>query len=73
MNHAISTAIVAPMTSKGNAYPTRIQCTFQGVSGQIVLDQIRTIDKTRMVKRLGKLSKATQEKVLDSLSELFAP
>ncbi len=73
MNRYISTVIVAPMTSKGNHYPTRIQCQFQGVQGQVILDQIRTIDKSRIVKKLGTLSKTTQNKVLDALSELFAP
>lgn len=73
MNRHISTIIVAPMTSKGKNYPTRISCQFQGIQGQIVLDQIRTIDKTRIVKKLGNLSKATQKNVLESLAELFAP
>ena len=73
MNRYISTLIVAPMTSKGNAYPTRIGCSFQGTDGQIVLDQIRTIDKSLIMKKLGKLSKVTQSKVLSSLSEMFAP
>jgi mRNA interferase MazF len=73
MNRHISTVIVAPMTSKGNSYPTRISCQFQGVKGQVVLDQIRTIDKTRMVKKLGVLSRPTQSKVLDALAEMFAP
>ncbi len=73
MNRHISTVIVAPMTSKGNSYPTRIPCQFQGVKGQVVLDQIRTIDKSRMVKKLGNLSQVTQSKVLDSLAEMFAP
>jgi len=73
MNRHISTVIVAPMTSKGNSYPTRIPCQFQGVKGQVVLDQIRTIDKTRMVKKLGVLSPVTQIKVLATLAELFAP
>lgn len=73
MNRHISTVIVAPMTSKGNSYPTRIPCQFQGVKGQVVLDQIRTIDKSRMLKKLGSLSRVTQSKVLDSLTEMFAP
>jgi len=73
MNRHISTVIVAPMTSKGNNYPTRIPCQFQGVKGQVVLDQIRTIDKSRMVKKLGSLSQVTQSKVLDTLEEMFAP
>ena len=73
MNRHISTVIVAPMTSKGNGYPTRIPCQFQGVKGQVVLDQIRTIDKSRIAKKLGSLSQVTQNKVLDSLAEMFAP
>ena len=72
MNRHIATAIVAPMTSKGNHYPTRISCQFRGVQGQIVLDQIRTIDKARIVKKLGSLSQATQKKGLEALAELFA-
>ena len=72
MNDHIRTVIVAPMTTKGRPYPTRVPCTFQGKRGQIVLDQIRTVDKTRLVKRLGSISDAAQEKVLDALLELFA-
>jgi len=73
MNRHISTVIVAPMTSKGNSYPTRIPCQFQGVQGQVVLDQIRTIDKSRIVKKLGSLTHVAQTRVLDSLAEMFAP
>jgi mRNA interferase MazF len=73
MNASISTVIIAPMTSKGRGYPTRVACTFQGVHGQIVLDQIRTVDKARFVKKLGRISSHTQEKVLDGLAEIFAP
>ena len=73
MNRHISTVIIAPMTSKGRSYPSRISCTFQGVKGQVVLDQIRTVDKVRLVKRLGKLSPRTQNHVLNTLAELFAP
>jgi mRNA interferase MazF len=73
MNQHISTVIVAPMTSKGRNYPTRVKCTFQGIQGQVVLDQIRTVDKIRFVKKLGKLSKQTQNVILESLAEMFAP
>jgi mRNA interferase MazF len=72
MNHYISTVIVAPMTTKGRKYPTRISCTFKGKKGQIVLDQIRTVDKKRLVKKLGPISKSSQEKTLTVLQELFA-
>jgi len=73
MNHHIRTVIVAPMTTKGQPYPTRVPCRFKGRAGQIVLDQIRTVDKTRLVRRLGRLDPKTGMKVLAVLAELFAP
>ncbi len=73
MNRFIKTVIVAPMTTKGTSYPTRVSCKFQGKQGQVVLDQIRTVDKTRLVRRLGKIDKQTQAEVLSVLSEMFAP
>ena len=72
MNQYIATAIVAPMTTKGQPYPTRIACQFQGKDGQIVLDQIRTVDKTRLVKKLGQINSNEQKAVLDILAEMFA-
>ncbi len=73
MNHHIRTLIVAPMTTKGKPYPSRVKCRFKGKSGLIVLDQIRTIDANRIVKRLGRINKQTEVKVLDLLGEMFAP
>lgn len=73
MNRYIRTVIVAPMTTKGQVYPTRVLCRFAGRSAQIVLDQIRTVDKVRLVKRLGKIPGAVQSEVLAKLAELFAP
>jgi mRNA interferase MazF len=73
MNRFLRTAIIAPMTSKGRPYPTRVDCSFEGKDGQIVLDQVRTVDKTRLVKRLGRLEAVTQGEVLNALAELFAP
>lgn len=73
MNRYIATVIVAPMTTKGRDYPTRVQCTFKGKNGQVVLDQIRTIDKSRLVQKLGRIDKQTQEEVLSILAEMFAP
>ncbi len=72
MNDYIATVIIAPMTTKGRDYPTRVPCKFEGKDGQIVLDQIRTVDKSRLVKRLGKISLSTQKKVLIVLSEIFS-
>ena len=73
MNRYINTVIVAPMTTKGRSYPTRVACKFQSKQGQIVLDQIRTVDKARLVKRVGKIDTQTQSKVLSILGEMFAP
>jgi len=72
MNRHISTVIVAPMTSKGKAYPTRVKCSFEGKTGQVVLDQLRTVDKRRLVKRLGRIEKKTQQEILAKLAEMFA-
>jgi mRNA interferase MazF len=72
MNQSIGTVIVAPMTTKGRLYPTRIPLIFQGKDGQIVLDQIRTIDKTRLTKHLGEVSEPVKRRVSAVLVELFS-
>ncbi len=72
MNRHIATVIIAPMTTVIRNYPTRVNCEFEGKKGQIVLDQIRTVDKARLIRRLGKLETETQSQVLDVLSKLFA-
>ncbi len=72
MNRHINTIIVAPMTTKGRLYPTRVPCRFQGKDGQVVLDQLRTVDKVRLVKPLGRISPAAQKAVLEVLAEMFA-
>jgi len=73
MNHHIRTVIVAPLTTKGRAYPTRVPCRFHGKRGQVVLDQIRTVDQGRLVRKLGRLNSRTAARVLDVLQEMFAP
>lgn len=72
MNRHIATVIVAPMTTKGRSYPTRVDCTLQGKEGQVVLDQIRTVDKSRLARKLGRLKKETQREVLSVLTEMFS-
>jgi len=72
MNKHIRTVIVAPMTTAGKDYPTRVSCTFKKKKGQIVLDQIRTIDKKRLVKKLGTIDPETQLKVITILQRLFS-
>ena len=61
------------MTSKSRGYPTRVPCRFKGKAGQVVLDQIRTVDGSRLVRRLGRLDRKACESVLNVLSEMFAP
>lgn len=72
MNHNIGTVIIAPMTSSGKVYPTRVECDFDGKKALIVLDQIRTVDKSRLVQPMGKIDEKTQAKVLHVLTEMFA-
>ena len=72
MNTHIATVIVAPMTTRGREYPTRVPCRFEGKEGQVVLDQIRTVDRARLVKRLGRVPEETQKAVLAVLAEMFA-
>ncbi len=72
MNRHIRTVIVAPMTTAGKAYPTRVFCEFQGKNGQIVLDQIRTIDKYRLSKRVGTVDPEIQAEVISTLQSMFA-
>ena len=72
MNRHIRTVIIAPMTTVGKDYPTRISCKFKKKKGQIVLDQIRTIDKARLIKKLGSINPETQSGVISVLQRLFA-
>ena len=73
MNKHIRTVIIAPMTSTIKNYPTRVTTTFQGKKGQVVLDQIHTVDIGHLIKNFGSISKTTEEKVLEVLHENFAP
>ncbi|MBA3345489.1 MAG: type II toxin-antitoxin system PemK/MazF family toxin [Gemmatimonadales bacterium] len=72
MNRHIGTIIMAPMTTRGRPYPTRVGCRFKGKAGHVVLDQLRTVDTQRLVKRLGTLETGTQREVLGVLAEMFA-
>jgi mRNA interferase MazF len=73
LTRAIATVIIAPMTTTQRGWPTRIEVTFQGKTGEIALDQVRAVDKVRLVKKLGSLDSRTADAVLDALGELFAP
>ena len=72
INRAIATVIVAPMTTQGRLYPSRVACHFQEKEGQIVLDQMRAIDKRRLLKQLGQITPATQQDILRVLAAIFA-
>ena len=72
LNKHIATVIIAPMTTKGRPYPTRVCCKFEEKEGQIVLDQIRTVDKARLVRKLGRINKSYQDAVIAVLGEMFS-
>jgi mRNA interferase MazF len=71
LNHHLRTVIVAPLTTGGHAYPFRPTCRFANKEGRVALDQIRTVDRERLRKRLGVLTAATQGAVFAVLAELF--
>ena len=72
MNKHIRTAIIAPMTSTSKDYPTRVPCTFRKKHGHIVLDQIRTTDKERLIRKLGTIDSRAQLEVVSALQKMFA-
>jgi mRNA interferase MazF len=72
MNRTIATVILAPMTTQGRRYPSRVACHFQGKDGQIILDQIRAVDKRRLLKRLGRVESIMHQEVLQTLAAMFA-
>ena len=71
MNRNIQTIVIAPMTTKSHDYPTRVKVKFQSKNGWIVLDQIRTVDKRRLVKKLGRITRSEIEKVKDVIKEML--
>ena len=73
VNRYSHTLIIAPMTTKGKAYPTRVPYRFRGKQGLVALDQIRAVDRTRLFRKLGRLDRKTSARVLDVLQEMFAP
>ncbi len=73
LNAHMGTYIVAPLTTGSHGYPFRVACRFQGKDGHIVLDQIRAVDRARLVNKLGRLSPRAIEKSLSALGDMFAP
>ena len=72
LNDHLTTCIVAPLTTGGHSYPYRIPCSFKGKEGHVVLDQIRTVDRGRVVRTVGAIGETTLQKVLAVLQEMFA-
>jgi mRNA interferase MazF len=73
LNAHLRTYLVAPMTSGGYSYPYRVSCRFKGKSGHVVLDQVRVVDRERLVRRLGKISEPALGRSLAVLQSMFAP
>jgi mRNA interferase MazF len=73
LNGHLRTFIVAPMTTGGHPYPFRVPCRFRGTAGHVVLDQVRTVDRERLVRRLGSLPPFCLRRSLSVLCEMFAP
>jgi len=73
MNSTLKTIIITPLTSTIRAYPFRIDCTFQKKRGQIALDQIRSLDKKRLIKKMGNFSTSKMNSILNKLSVIFSP
>ncbi len=72
LNEHWSSCLVAPMTTGSHPYPFRVGCTFDGTNGHVVVDQIRAVDRTRLVRRLGRLSPSAMSRVLAVAREMFA-
>lgn len=73
VNHHTKTMIIAPMTTQGRKYPTGVACEFQGKQGQVGIEQIRTVDKSRLIEKLSRIDSQTAVKVLSVLHEIFRP
>lgn len=73
LNAHLRTVTIAPMTSGGQPFPFRVPCRFANKSGHVVTDQLRTVDRERLVRHLGRLSPTTLTRVLEVLQEMFAP
>ena len=72
MNNYLVTVILAPMTSKMKGYPSRVNCKFKGIKGEIVLDQIKTADKTRLIKKLGMVNEDIQYQLIERLQNIYS-
>jgi len=73
MNEHIRTVLIAPLTSSGKRYPTRVPLTFQGRNGDIAVDQIRTVDKSRLLKQVGDIDAPVRQQLHRVLDAMFSP
>lgn len=71
MNRHLKTVMIAPMTTKSHEYPSRVTLRFEGKRAFIVLDQLRTVDRIRLVKELGKLDMRHIRKIKDVVREML--
>ncbi|GAB3729421.1 type II toxin-antitoxin system PemK/MazF family toxin [Spirosoma lituiforme] len=71
VNRYLNTVIIAPLTSTQKPYPTRVDCQFDGRDGQVALDQVRTIDKSRLLKKIGQLGDAVSQQLCTTLVAMF--
>ncbi len=72
MNRHLGSVMIAPISAPGQRYPTRIPVELLNSERSIVLDQLRTVEKDRLVKHIGKVGKATQHELIERLHEMFA-
>lgn len=72
MNRFLNTVIIAPMTTRIKEYPSRVKCRFKGKNGEIALDQMRTVDKIRLIRKDGIINEDIQIQVLETLQEIFS-
>lgn len=71
VNKYLNTVMVAPLISTQKPYPTRVNCQFDGRDGQVTLDQVRTVDKSRLLKKLGQLDNQTNQQICATLVAIF--
>lgn len=72
MNKYLSTVIITPLTSVKKGYPSRVECKFKGKSGEIILEQLRSVDKSRLIKKQGFLNEDLQNQIISKLQEIFS-
>ena len=70
-NKYLNTVVIVPLTSTIKSYPSRLDCVFKSKQGQLAIDQIRSIDKSRLIEKMGKMDEKTNQMVCELISEMF--